>query len=174
MTRRPSAHAAIISRIAALANDGWTMREIADRIGVTRDTIKGIVTREGISLQRGQPRARRESPPPKTVQDNRPFHPPKGPDHFRLDLAHVLKERIRQYWADQGHAIEIWVEPTSNGRNSLGHIRSDMVGGLPRTSSLAGDHRARPHSHLPHRGLNDRSTGDADPCTKGAGKCPTR
>ena len=54
------------------------------------------------------------------------------PDHTTLAGAQALARRIRAYWRQRGHEIEIRLVTTSNGRDTVAHIRSDMVGGLPR------------------------------------------
>ena len=54
------------------------------------------------------------------------------PDHTTRAGAEALARRIRAYWRQRGHEIEIRLVTTSNGRDTVAHIRSDMVGGLPR------------------------------------------
>ena len=54
------------------------------------------------------------------------------PDHTSLAGAEALARRIRAYWRLRGHEIDIRLVTTSNGRDTIAHIRSDMVGGLPR------------------------------------------
>ena len=54
------------------------------------------------------------------------------PDHTSLAGAEALARRIRAYWRQRGHEVELRLITTSNGRDTVAHIRSDMVGGLPR------------------------------------------
>jgi hypothetical protein len=51
--------------------------------------------------------------------------------------AAAFAERLRQFWAERGFAINVWIEPLklTNGRPGADFaVKSDLVGGLPKSA----------------------------------------
>lgn len=48
-----------------------------------------------------------------------------------MDGAVALGRRIRAYWRDRGYDVEIRFLTSSNGRDVIAHVRSDLIDGLP-------------------------------------------
>lgn len=69
----------------------------------------------------------------------RPLQPKHVGECFNRDGAYALADRIREVWKAVGWAVRVWVEPM--GKSDTGKpqyaIRSDLVNGLPRASSVA-------------------------------------
>jgi hypothetical protein len=53
--------------------------------------------------------------------------PHKIPETMTKPGAEELAAKIRRYWADRGHAAEIWIEPLNSGFV----VRSALRGALP-------------------------------------------
>lgn len=109
---------AVVRGILADARKGADASVIARRTGLNPEQVLTICKRRRVPITWRHP-TRRHDPP----QDI--------PDHFTLAGAEALAERIRQYWANEGYAVDVRIETTGNGRDSVGHIRSDMVNGIP-------------------------------------------
>ena len=109
----------VVRSILNDARRGADASVIARRTGLCPEQVLTICKRRRVPITWRHPTRRHDHPP----QDI--------PDHFTLANAELLAERIRQYWADEGYAVDVRIETTGNGRDSVGHIRSDMVNGIP-------------------------------------------
>jgi hypothetical protein len=51
---------------------------------------------------------------------------------FKETKAHVLAQRIREYWAVRGYEVDVWVDKFTLSDITYYVVRSDMINGKPR------------------------------------------
>tara|TARA_R110000744_G_scaffold379599_1_gene498091 strand:+ start:1165 stop:1356 length:192 start_codon:yes stop_codon:yes gene_type:complete len=51
--------------------------------------------------------------------------------HITKKMATAMAEKIKIYWAEQGHTIEVWVERISHGNARDYAVRSNLHNGGP-------------------------------------------
>ena len=63
-----------------------------------------------------------------------PFPSANIPDHITRNGAETLARRISNFWAAAGHDVDVWAESfgSHDGRETAWHVRSNLVGGLPK------------------------------------------